>query len=76
MLRTMLRDEQWTKIRSIWLELNNHNKVKLRQIVECIFCHMKIDYPWLYFSGCLGKFITCYKLVSTEMAAMIEYTYK
>ena len=71
----MLRDEQWTKIMSIWLELNTDDKVKLRQIVECILCHMKIGYPWLYFSGSLGKFNTCYKLMSIVMAAtMIEYT--
>lgn len=41
MPRTMLKDEHWTRLRPILLELNIYNKGNLRQTVEGVLYRMR-----------------------------------
>ncbi|WP_350339867.1 transposase [Psychrobacter sp. KFRI-CH2-11] len=46
MPRTMLKDEHWTRLKPILLELNIYDKGNLRQTVEGVLYRMRVGCPW------------------------------
>ena len=46
MLRLMLNDELWSKLRKIMLQHRIYNKPNLRMIVEAMLYRMRVGCPW------------------------------
>ena len=46
MPRTMLKDEHWTRLRPILLELNIYDKGNLRNTIEGVLYRMRVGCPW------------------------------
>ena len=46
MLRLMLNDELWSKLREIMLQHSIYNKPNLRMIVEAMLYRMRVGCPW------------------------------
>ncbi len=46
MLRLMLNDELWSKLREIMLQHSIYNKPNLRMMVEAMLYRMRIGCPW------------------------------
>lgn len=61
MPRTMLKDEHWTRLRPILLELNIYDKGNLRQTVEGVLYRMRVGCPWRDLPENFGKPNTIYK---------------
>ncbi|MGP9690074.1 IS5 family transposase, partial [Psychrobacter sp. AOP22-C1-C5] len=61
MPRTMLKDEHWTRLKPILLELNIYDKGNLRQTVEGVLYRMRVGCPWCDLPECFGKPNTIYK---------------
>ena len=61
MPRTMLKDEHWTRLKPILLELNIYDKENLRQTVEGVLYRMRVGCPWRDLPECFGKPNTIYK---------------
>ena len=61
MPRTMLKDEHWTRLKSILLELNIYDKENLRCTVEGILYRMRVGCPWRDLPEYFGKANTVYK---------------
>ncbi|ALF60513.1 IS5/IS1182 family transposase [Psychrobacter urativorans] len=58
---TMLKDENWTRLRPILLELSIYDKGNLRQTVEGILYRMRVGCPWRDLPEYFGKPNTIYK---------------
>ena len=61
MPRTMLKNEHWTRLRPILLELNIYDKGNLRLTIEGILYHMRTGCPWRDLPAYFGKPNTVYK---------------
>ena len=61
MPRTMLKDEHWTRLKPILLELNIYDKGNLIQTVEGILYRMRVGCPWRDLPDYFGKSNTVYK---------------
>ncbi|WP_289048074.1 transposase, partial [uncultured Psychrobacter sp.] len=61
MPRTMLKDEHWTRLKPILLELNIYDKENLRQTVEGVLYRMRVGCPWRDLPEYFGKPNTIYK---------------
>jgi transposase len=61
MPRTMLTDEQWTKLRSIMLTIGIYNKSKLRLTVEGILYRLRVGCPWRDLPPEFGNWNQIYK---------------
>lgn len=62
MPRTMLKDNHWTRLISILLELNLYDKGNLRQTAEGVVYQMIFGRPWHDLpSPYFGKHYTVYK---------------
>ena len=61
MPRTMLKDEHWTRLKPILLELNIYDKGNLRQTVEGVLYRMRVGCPWRDLPEYFGKPNTIYK---------------
>ncbi len=61
MPRTMLKDEHWTRLRLILLELNIYDKENLRQTLEVILYRMRVGCPWRNLPEYFSKPNTVYK---------------
>ena len=61
MPRTMLTNENWTRLRFILLELNIYDKGNLRLTVEGILYRMRVGCPWRDLPAYFGKPNTVYK---------------
>ncbi|MBE0405901.1 transposase, partial [Psychrobacter sp. FME6] len=61
MPRTMLKDEHWTRLRPILLELNIYDKGNLRNTVEGVLYRMRVGCPWRDLPAYFGKPNTIYK---------------
>ncbi len=61
MPRIMLKDEHWTRLKPILLELNIYNKGNLRQTVEGVLYRMRVGCPWRDLPEYFGKPNTIYK---------------
>ncbi|MGP9457109.1 transposase, partial [Psychrobacter sp. AOP7-D2-23] len=61
MPRTMLKDQHWTRLRPILLELNIYDKGNLRQTVEGVLYRMRVGCPWRDLPPYFGKPNTVYK---------------
>ena len=61
MPRTMLKDEHWTRLRPILLELNIYDKRNLRQTVESVLYRMRVGCPCRDLPSYFGKPNTVYK---------------
>ena len=61
MPRTMLKDEHWTRLRPILLELNIYDKGSLRNTVEGVLYRMRVGCPWRDLPIYFGKPNTVYK---------------
>ncbi|AAZ18286.1 probable transposase ISSod6 [Psychrobacter arcticus 273-4] len=61
MPRTMLKDEHWTRLRPILLELNIYDKGNLRCTVEGVLYRMRVGCPWRDLPAYFGKPNTVYK---------------
>ncbi|MEC5210714.1 transposase [Psychrobacter sp. PL15] len=61
MPRTMLKDEHWTRLRPILLELNIYDKGNLRNTVEGVLYRMRVGCPWRDLPAYFGKPNTVYK---------------
>ena len=46
MLRLMLNDELWSKLRESMLQHRIYDKPNLRMIVEAMLYRMRVGYPW------------------------------
>ena len=61
MPRTMLTNENWTRLRFILLELNIYDKGNLRLTVEGVLYRMRVGCPWRDLPAYFGKPNTVYK---------------
>lgn len=61
MPRTMLKDDHWTRLRPILLELNIYDKGNLRCTIEGILYRMRVGCPWRDLPAYFGKPNTVYK---------------
>lgn len=61
MPRTMLKDEHWTRLRLILLELKMYDKGNLRRTVEGVLYRMRTGCPWRDVPEYFGKPNTIYK---------------
>ena len=61
MLRLMLTDESWSKLRDIMEEYGIYNKPKLRKTVEGILYRMRTGIPWRDMPSIFGKWISIYQ---------------
>ena len=46
MLRLMLNDERWSKLREIMLQHRIYDKPNLRRVVEAMLYRMRVGCPW------------------------------
>ncbi len=60
MLRLMLTDERWSKLRTIMLEHGIYDKPRLRKTVEGILYRMRTGLPWRDLPSFLGVWISVY----------------
>ena len=70
MPRTMLKDEHWTRLKPILLELNIYDKGNLRQTVEGVLYRMRIGCPWRDLPEYFGSLIPSIKLTSAGLAVI------
>ena len=42
----LLKEQHWTRLRSILLELNIYDTGNIRQTVEGVLYRMRVGYPW------------------------------
>lgn len=61
MPRTMLKDEHWTRLRPILLELKMYDKGNLRRTVEGVLYRMRTGCPWRDVPEDFGKPNTIYR---------------
>lgn len=61
MPRTMLSDEQWSKLRSIMLRMGIYDKRGLQTTVEGILYRMRVGCPWRDLPESFGKWSSVYK---------------
>lgn len=57
----MLKDEHWTRLRLILLDLDIYDKGNLRRTTEGILCRMRVGCPWRDLLAYFGKPNTVYK---------------
>ena len=57
----MLKDEHWTRLKPILLELNIYDKGNLSNTVECVLYRMRVGCPWRDLPEYFGKPNTIYK---------------
>lgn len=58
----MLKDEYWTRLRPLLLDLNIYDKGDLRQTFEGILYRMRVGCPWRDLPEYFGKPNTVYKV--------------
>ena len=46
MPRTMLKEEHWTRLKPILLDLNIYDKGNLRNTIEGVLYRMRVGCPW------------------------------
>lgn len=61
MLRLMLNDELWSKLRKIMLQHRIYNKPNLRMIVEAMLYRMRVGCPWRDLPADFGCWNTIYQ---------------
>jgi len=61
MIRLMLTDELWSKVRTIMRQHEIYDKPKLRKTVEGILYRMRVGCPWRDLPSFFGKWISIYQ---------------
>lgn len=61
MVRTMLTDEYWQKLRPIILQMNIYDKAELRNTIEGFLYRMRTGLPWRDLPKEFGRWNTIYK---------------
>src|SRR3989338_11130717 len=61
MIRLMLTDEQWSKLRTIMRQFGIYDKPQLRKTVEGILYRMRTGLPWRDLPSFFGKWISVYQ---------------
>ena len=77
MPRTILKNEHWTRLRPILLELNIYDKGNLRLTIEGILYRMRTGCPWRDLPAYFGKPNTVYKAYEphNETEALVVGSY-
>ena len=70
MPRTMLTNENWTRLRFILLELNIYDKGNLRLTVEGVLYRMRVGCPWRDLPTYLASPIPSIRHLSIGFAAI------
>ncbi|WP_019672538.1 IS5 family transposase [Psychrobacter lutiphocae] len=61
MTRTMLKDEQWHKLRTILRQINVYDKPNLRVTVEAMLYRIRVGCPWRDIPEYFGKWYVIYQ---------------
>ena len=61
MARLMLKDEHWSKLRTIMLQHGIYDKPNLRLMVEGMLYRMRVGCPWRDLPEIFGSWSTVYK---------------
>ena len=61
MTRTMLKDNQWYKLRTILRQINVYDKPNLRLAIEAMLYRIRVGCPWRDIPDYFGKWYVIYQ---------------